>query len=134
MEKTCATKTKNATFSQTDCNYINNCTKEYIEQDKLNIKRTQDNFYAQNDTKDILYISDTEQSFTNDFKSANFTETASIPTQQAKLDSSFNCNQGIIRKVYENATDEQISSSIKIWLAHAKERMERGREHQNTID
>ncbi|GAB1866390.1 DUF4806 domain-containing protein [Camponotus japonicus] len=40
----------------------------------------------------------------------------------------------VIRKIYENATDEQISSPIKIWLAHAKERMEREKERQNTID
>ncbi|XP_025265623.1 uncharacterized protein LOC112638334 [Camponotus floridanus] len=65
-KQTCTTKTKNATFSQTD---------------------------VQNDTEDLLYASDTEQSFTKDFESANFTETASMPIQQAKLDSSFNCNQ-----------------------------------------
>lgn len=55
---------------------------------------------VQNDTEDLLYASDTEQSFTEDFKSANFTETASMPIQQAKLDSSFNCNQGNILIVF----------------------------------
>ncbi|CAL1671686.1 unnamed protein product [Lasius platythorax] len=35
----------------------------------------------------------------------------------------------VIRKFHADATDEQISASIKIWLAHAKERMER---HRNT--
>ncbi|CAL1685185.1 unnamed protein product [Lasius platythorax] len=35
----------------------------------------------------------------------------------------------VIRKFHADATDKQISAPIKIWLAHAKERMER---HRNT--
>lgn len=35
----------------------------------------------------------------------------------------------VIRKSHSDATDEQISAPIKIWLAHAKERMEK---HRNT--
>lgn len=32
---------------------------------------------------------------------------------------------GAARKLHTNATDEQIAAPIKIWLAHAKERMQR---------
>ncbi|KAL0128519.1 hypothetical protein PUN28_003684 [Cardiocondyla obscurior] len=32
-----------------------------------------------------------------------------------------------IRRLHDNATDEDISSPIKIWLAHAKERLEKER-------
>lgn len=33
----------------------------------------------------------------------------------------------MIRSKHENATDDQIAAPIKIWLAHAKERLERKR-------
>ncbi|XP_070168191.1 uncharacterized protein [Polyergus mexicanus] len=36
----------------------------------------------------------------------------------------------VIRKSHTNVTDEQIAAPIKIWLAHAKERMERSRNIQ----
>lgn len=32
---------------------------------------------------------------------------------------------GVIRKAHPNATNDQIAAPIKIWLAHAKERLER---------
>ncbi|KYN14587.1 PREDICTED: uncharacterized protein LOC108765755 [Trachymyrmex cornetzi] len=35
----------------------------------------------------------------------------------------------VIRKSHTDATDEKISAPIKIWLAHAKERIERRAEH-----
>ncbi|CAL1689694.1 unnamed protein product [Lasius platythorax] len=38
----------------------------------------------------------------------------------------------VIRKLHQNATDEQISTPVKIWLAHAKERM--GREKEQNIE
>lgn len=31
----------------------------------------------------------------------------------------------VMRKFYTNATDDQISAPIKIWLAHAKENREK---------
>lgn len=35
---------------------------------------------------------------------------------------------GTIRNAHESATDEHISGPIKIWLAHAKERIDREKE------
>ncbi|KAL0098885.1 hypothetical protein PUN28_020871 [Cardiocondyla obscurior] len=36
-------------------------------------------------------------------------------------------NYSAIRRLHDNATDEDISSPIKIWLAHAKGRLEKER-------
>ncbi|XP_029157731.1 uncharacterized protein LOC114930159 isoform X2 [Nylanderia fulva] len=40
----------------------------------------------------------------------------------------------VIRKSHENVTDEQIAAPIKIWLAHAKERMERSRNLEQELN
>ncbi|KMQ84781.1 hypothetical protein RF55_17133 [Lasius niger] len=40
----------------------------------------------------------------------------------------------VIRNAHASVKDEQISSPIKIWLAHAKERMDRKREKEREIN
>ncbi|XP_011158088.3 uncharacterized protein LOC105194722 [Solenopsis invicta] len=37
----------------------------------------------------------------------------------------------VLRKTHPDASDDQISAPIKIWLAHAKERLDRQRQHDN---
>lgn len=37
----------------------------------------------------------------------------------------------MLRKTHPDVSDDQISAPIKIWLAHAKERLDRQRQHDN---